>query len=158
MRKILLSLICFASFSSVAVEPKIHSVTYKSGATFMHFQFEFTHENIRLPKDFSNRKQLDDSTENFKYGQFEVFIPSQYLQLPQNCKTNYIARMGQTLELSKESEIKEKQELYFTLVEVAQGNLISKNVTFEIYYKKGCNIFFRTFNGKYISYLGKISK
>ena len=139
-----------------AVEPEIYSITYKSGKTFKHFKFQFTPETIKLPKEFPTRKQLDEKAINFRYGQFEVFIPAEHLNLPQACRSNYIVRMPQTLDLSKKMYIKEKQDLYFQLKKVALGSLDKYSAVIEITYKKGCNLFFRTAKGKYIHYAGTL--
>ena len=71
-----------------------------------------------------------------------------------DCKTNYIARMGQTLGKGKESLIQEKQDLYKSLVDVYKGKKEAVKAVFEMSYKSGCNIFFRTSKGKYINYTG----
>jgi len=158
MYRIVLGILLVVCSSTWAITPEIHSITYKSGATFHHFQLELTKENLLLPSDFPDRKQLDDTTDNFKYGQFEVFIPAKHLQLPMGCKSNYIARMGQTLGRGKENLIKEKQNLYKSLVEVYEGKLEAVNAVFEMTYKNGCNIFFRTSKGRYVDYLGTVKK
>lgn len=139
------------------MEPKIHSVTYKSGITFYHFEFQFKPENTRMPKDFPARKQLDDKAMNFKYGQFEVFIPARFLKLPQACTTNYIVRMPQTLDLELGAAfITEKQALYNRIAQVVAGTRDSYNAVIEISHESGCNLFFRTAKGRYIDYLGPL--
>lgn len=158
MYRIVLGMLLAVCSSVWAVTPEIHSVSYKSGATFHHFQLKLTKENILLSSDFPDRKQLNDTADNFKYGQFEIFIPAKYLQLPMGCKSNYIARMGQTLGRGKEALIQEKQNLYKSLVEVYEGKLEAVDAVFEMTYKTGCNIFFRTSKGKYIDYIGAAIK
>jgi hypothetical protein len=155
MRSFLLILIYFSSIS-FAAEPEIYSVTYKSGFTFQHFQFRFTLENTKMPIDFPRRRQLDDKAENFNYGQFEVFIPAVFLELPQACKSNYIVRMPQTLDLNQEKFIKEKQDLYYKLKKVASGSLDEYSAVIEITHKNGCNLFFRTAKVRYIDYVGPL--
>ena len=157
MYRLVIGLLVVCS-SAWSVTPEIHSATYKSGATFYHFQIELNKENLLLPRDFPNREQLNDASDQFKYGQFEVFIPAKYLQLPMGCKSNYIARMGQTLGRGNEALIQEKQDLYKSLVDVYEGKLEAINAVFEMTYKSGCNIFFRTSKGKYVDYLGAAKK
>ena len=154
MYRVLTGLLMILSVPSWGITPEISTVTYKSGATFHHFELELTKDILLLPKDFPERKQLDETTENFKYGQFEIFIPAQSLDLPMGCKTNYIARMGQTIGRNKESLILEKQDLYRSLVDVYEGKRTSVKAVFEMSYKNGCNIFFRTSKGKYVNYIG----
>lgn len=158
MYRIILGMLVTVCASAWAITPEIQSTTYKSGATFHHFQLELTKENLLIPSDFPDRKKLDETATNYKYGQFEVFIPTKYLQLPMDCKTNYIARMGQTLGKGKESLIQEKQDLYKSLVDVYKGKKEAVKVVFEMTYRSGCNIFFRTSRGKYIDYLGAAKK
>ena len=158
MYRIILLMLLTVCSSTWAITPEIQSTTYKSGATFNHFQLELTKENLLLPSNFPDRKKLDETATNFKYGQFEVFIPAEYLRLPMGCKTNYIARMGQTLGKGKEHLIQEKQDLYKSLVDVYNGKKEAVKAVFEMTYKGGCNIFFRTSKGKYIDYLGAAKK
>lgn len=103
----------FASSSSFGLTPKIHTVT-TNGAKFQHFEIEFSANNILLPQDVKGRQRLDDTADNFKYGQFEVFIPSIHLTLPLKCKGNYIVRMPQTLDENR-AEIQRKQSLYYSI-------------------------------------------
>jgi hypothetical protein len=136
--------------------PQIHTVSYKeSGKEFQHFQFRFTQENLKLPHDIPGRIRLDDHAINFEYGQFEVFVHSSQLKLPQNCERNYIIRMLQTLNKNPE-QVATKQRLYHNLKSVYYGEKASFDAVVEITDRTGCNLYFRSFDGGYISYTGPL--
>lgn len=141
---------------ALAIEPEIHSLSYPSGIKFHHFELQLTAKNLLLPQDFANRAQLDEHADNFQYGQFEIFIPTAQLKLPQNCQTNYIARMPQTLDLTQQTAIDKKQQLFFRLKDIYSGKEKPITVVFETPYSQGCNIFFRHYRGQYIDYIGPL--
>jgi hypothetical protein len=152
---VLLSLL--VSNPSYGIEPKVHTVESK-GTVFRHFEIELSVSNTLLPKEINSRERLDDTADNFKYGQFEVFIPAKYLKLPLRCKGNYIVRMPQTIDGDKQ-EIERKQSLYYAIRDARQGRSESLRVVLEMSYAPGyaCNLFFREDGkGKYIDHVGKI--
>jgi hypothetical protein len=147
----------FASNSSFGTTPQIHTVVNK-GTVFQHFEIELSESNILLPKDIKNRERLDDTAGNFKYGQFEVFIPAYALTLPLNCKGNYIVRMPQTLDENR-AEIQRKQSLYYSIKDVKTAKKKAVRVVLEMSSAPGyaCNLFFRDDGkGRYVDYVGKI--
>jgi hypothetical protein len=153
-------LLAFLSFSTMAVTPDIVTVTGKNGVKSRHFAFSLNKDNVLLPREVSSqRERLDETAENFQYGQFEVFVPAQALQLPMGCKTNYIVRMPQTLDLESTAEIKAKQALFSALKDVRSGKLEQQSVVIEMNYGKGCNLFFRSGSGgRYVDYVGPVRR
>jgi hypothetical protein len=102
--------------------------------------------------------RLDDTAGNFKYGQFEVFIPANTLTLPLNCKGNYIVRMPQTLDENR-TEIQRKQSLYYSIKDAKTAKKRAVRVVLEMSSAPGyaCNLFFRDDgSGRYVDYIGKI--
>jgi hypothetical protein len=147
----------FASNSSYGVTPKIHTIVNR-GTVFQHIEIELSKRNILLPRDIANREQLDETTDNFKYGQFEVFIPAKFLTLPLHCKGNYIVRMPQTLDGNR-AEIERKQALYYAIRDAKTGRKKAVRVVLEMSRAEGyaCNLFFRDdAQGRYVDYVGKI--
>jgi hypothetical protein len=147
----------FASSASYGVTPKIHTVVNK-GMVFQHFEIELSASNILLPKDIKNRERLDDTAVNFKYGQFEVFIPAKTLTLPLKCKGNYIVRMPQTLDKNRR-EIERKQSLFYAIRDAKIANKKPVRIVLEMSNYEGyaCNLFFRDGGeGRYVDYVGKI--
>ncbi len=140
---------------AVANSPEIHSIS-KNGTTFRHFELILSSTNTLLPSDPRvRRERLDESSKNFEYGQFEVFIPANELNIGLGCKTNYIVRMPMTLALEKTTEIKEKQALFFAIKKAVEAKAGAVRVVIEISYDKGCNLFFRSGpGGRYIDYVG----
>lgn len=151
-----LTLLLLLVGKTCATEPIIHKLTYPSGASFQHFQLSLTAKNLLLPQDIIHRAKLDEHAKNFRYGQFEIFIPATQLKLQQDCQTNYIARMPQTLDVTKQTAIAEKQQLFFRLKDIYLGKAEPIIVVFEAPYSKGCNIFFRHYRGQYIDYIGPL--
>lgn len=149
----------FASSPSYAIEPKIYTVVRK-GVAFRHFEVELSSTNTLLPRDIRRRERLDETAENFRYGQFEVFIPPPSLTLPNRCKGNYIVRMPQTLDQDKQ-EIKRKQTLYHRISDAQHDSTKTVRVVLELSNDAdyACNIFFRTDSrGRYIDYVGEIRR
>ena len=147
----------FAANFSFGATPQIHTIVTK-GTVFRHFEIELTENNTLLPKDIKNRVRLDDTADNFKYGQFEVFIPANSLNLPLKCKGNYIVRMPQTLDKNK-AEIQRKQSLYYSIEDAKTKGKKAVRVVLEMssYPGYACNLFFRVDGkGTYVDYVGKI--
>lgn len=140
--------------ASLATTPEIHTIT-RNGTKFRHFEMTLSSSNTLLPNDPSIRRQrLDQSSKNFEYGQFEVFIPAKELDIGLGCKTNYIVRMPMTLSLENSVEIKEKQALYFAIKKAIEAKIGAVRVVIEISYDTGCNLFFRNGpGGRYIDYV-----
>jgi hypothetical protein len=149
----------FASSPSNAAEPKIYTVVSK-GVIFRHFEVELSSTNTVLPRDITGRERLDNTSENFKIGQFEVFIPPASLTLPNHCKGNYIVRMPQTLDEDKH-EIERKQMLYYRIQHAQHDPTEVVPVVLELSNDPAyaCNLFFRTdARGRYIDYVGKVRR
>lgn len=149
----------FTSRPSDAVEPKIYTVVSK-GVTFRHFEVELSSKNTVLPRNISGRERLDDKSENFKYGQFEVFVPPTWLSLPNRCKNNYIVWMPQTLDEDKH-EIERKQTLYYRIQHAHHDSTKVVPVVLGLSGDPAyaCNLFFRTDSrGRYIDYVGKLRR
>ena len=140
---------------AVANSPEIHSVN-KNGTKFRHFEMMLSSTNTLLPSDPRiRRERLDESSKNFEYGQFEVFIPAKELDIGLGCKTNYIVRMPMTLALERTTEIEEKQALFFAIKQAVEAKAGTVRVVIEISYDTGCNLFFRSGpGGRYIDYVG----
>lgn len=129
-----------------------------NGVVFQHFEFALSESNVLLPKEIKNRERLDETADNFKYGQFEVFIPAKFLTLPLKCKGNYIVRMPQTLDEDR-AEIERKQSLYYSIRDAKETNKKMVRVVLEMTNASGyaCNLFFRDDEkGRYVDYLGRI--
>lgn len=147
----------FASNFAYGAVPKITTVI-TNGTVFQHFEIELSKNNVLLPADVNNRERLDDSAENFKYGQFEVFISEKNLKLPLQCKRNYIVRMPQTLNENRD-EIERKQSLYYAIKNAKIAGKKTVRVVLEISSDPdyACNLFFRSDGkGRYVDYVGKI--
>ena len=147
----------FASNFSYGAAPKIHTIV-NNGVVFQHFEFLLSESNILLPKDIKNRDRLDETSDKFKYGQFEVFVPSKFLTLPLKCKGNYIVRMPQTLN-ENEVEIERKKSLYYSIRDATKAKKKAVRVVLEMSNASGyaCNLFFRVDGkDKYVDYVGKI--
>lgn len=145
-----------------AQPPEIHTISGKYGMRFQHFEFQFTPENTVLPGDPRlTREPLDESSENFTYGQFEVFIPAEKLTLEMGCKRFYIVRMPMTLDRGAQDYIREKQDLFRAIKNVVVSKSGSVRAVIEITtgYEEGCNLFFRDGpRSKYIDYVGPIKR
>jgi len=145
---------------ALAGPPEIHAVTGKNGVKFRHFEIHLSSENTLLPGDPKiNRKRLDEYSENFEYGQFEVFIPAKSLSLGLGCKSHYIVRMPMTLGLGQKTSIKQKQELFYAIKKAVESKTGTVHVVIELTYNEGCNLFFRDGpGGHYIGYVGAIRR
>jgi len=145
---------------ALASPPEIHTVIGKNGLKFRHFEIQLSSENTLLPGDpKNNRKRLDEYSENFKYGQFEVFIPEKSLSLELGCKSNYIVRMPMTLDLLQKTSITQKQALFYAIKKAVESKTGTVHVVIELTYNEGCNLFFRDGpGGRYIGYVGAIRR
>jgi len=145
---------------ALASPPEIHAVTGKNGIKFRHFEIQLSSENTLLPGDPKiHRKRLDEHSENFEYGQFEVFIPAKSLGLGLGCKSNYIVRMPMTLDRSQKTSIKQKQALFYAIKKAVESKTGTVHVVIELTYNEGCNLFFRDGpGGRYIDYVGAIRR
>ncbi|MDY0973987.1 hypothetical protein SOM61_03345 [Massilia sp. CFBP9012] len=149
----------FASSPSDAVEPKIYTVV-SNGVKFRHFEVDLSSTNTLLPRDITGRERLDDTSENFKYGQFEVFIRPTSLSLPNRCNGNYIVRMPQSID-EDGHEVERKQKLYYQIEQAAHDPVKVVPVVLELSEDPAyaCNLFFRTdARGRHIDYVGKIRR
>lgn len=154
--------------SIAATSPKIYEVMGKNGLHFQHFEFLFSYQNTVLPRDSRleslNRFKadpLDEKSDNFKYGQFEVFIPVATLNLHTSCKKFYIVRMPQTLNIEEKAKIEKKQNLFLAIqkaVRTKKGSvkaIIDNTESAEKY--SPCNLYFRSnSNGDYVDYVGRL--
>ena len=156
-RQVAIVVALLASNSSYGVTPRVHTIVNK-GTVFEHFEVVLSKKNLLLPREVKNRERLDETTDNFKYGQFEVFIPTRLLTLPLNCKGNYIVRMPQTLDEDK-AAIKRKQALYYTIRDARTSGEGAVRVVLAMVDNEGyaCNLFFRDDRrGRYVDYVGKL--
>lgn len=142
------------SDKSHAVTPEIHTSKGRNGIVFRHFEYVLTPDNTVLKVDHVARELLNENSEQFKYGQFEVLIPVNAINLPSNCQRYFIARMPQSIDLENHQEIQSKQTLFFKIKHMLETKTGEIPVVFE--YPKDCNIFFRSSNGRYIDYVGQL--
>ena len=139
---------------------------------YRHIVLELTPKNCVLPNDpiiinhlgLSNRSQnyrkhiLDEKSENFKTGQFQVYIPVSMFPLVQETKGYMFLRMPSTLSSDNTAFVTEKQELYFRIKKMIQEKKGSVQVVVEIPDGMRRNIFFRQASGRYIDYVGQYKK
>ena len=134
--------------------------------TYVNYFFYFTPYNTILPndprspvKDLTDSYRddiLDENADNFSYGQFAVFIPSNYTPLSTECDFLDIS-MPQTLELELSKFIEEKQNLYFeikNMVESGHGHVKAVIEEYADGYKP-CRLYFRNAYGRHIKYIGQ---
>jgi hypothetical protein len=148
------------SHNALAVTPTLHTVV-SGGVTFQHFEMALSHANTLLPDHPAiHREQLDETSDNFDYGQFEVFIPVRELTLPaMTCKSFWIVRMPMTLEKEKVADIKAKQALFFAIKKAVKSRSGAVRVVIETGDSGGCNLFFRDGpSARYIDYVGPIRR
>lgn len=159
MRTAFSAVLLSACGAAMAATPGSVTAGGKSGETPRHLELRLTQGNVLLPKDVPNRRErLDEKSENFLFGQFEVFIPAKAIPLDGGCAGNYIVRMPQTIDRKIADDIREKQALYAEIQRVAQGRQEQVAVVIDLRHKKGCNLFFRTDkNGKYLNHARAVS-
>lgn len=149
-------LVDIAPLKPGADQVDVVTVTGRYGIRFRHFGFELTRGNLLLPASIRGREALDETAENFRYGQFEVFVPVRALSLGTGCKGLFIVRMPQTLDLAKTEEIAAKQDLFTRIREVAEGGREKLAVVIELG-DSPCNLFFRADSGgAYVDYTGPL--
>lgn len=73
------------------------------------------------------------NAEQFKYGQFEVFVPVTAIDLPTTCAKYYILRMPQTMDSNQKAELQREQQLYFDIARVVKDKVGTVRV---VLYKK----------------------
>ena len=140
--------------------------------TYVNYFFYFTPYNTILPndprspvKDLTDSYRddiLDENADNFSYGQFAVFIPSNYTPLSTECDFLDISMPG-TLDRKNKTEvelskfIEEKQNLYFeikNMVESGHGHVKAVVEEFSYGYRP-CRLYFRDAYGRHIKYIGQ---
>ena len=139
---------------------------------YRHMLLELTPENCLLPNDpiiikhlgLSNNSQnyrkhiLDEKSENFTSGQFQVYIPVSMFPLVQETRGYMILRMPSTLSAKKTAYIKDKQDLFFRIKKMKQEQKGSVEVVVEIPDFLRRNLFFRQAGGRYVDYVGQYKK
>ncbi len=143
-----------------AATPQLHTVV-SGGVTFQHFEIELSHANTRLPDDPGiHREQLDENSDNFDYGQFEVFIPVRDLSLPaMTCKRLWIVRMPMTLDKARVADIKTKQALFVEIKKAVESRSGAVRVVLQRADNGPCNLYFRDGpGGRYVDYVGPIRR
>jgi len=135
--------------------------------TYVNYHFYLTPNNTILPndprspiKDLTDNYRddiLDETADNFSYGQFRIFIPSNFTSLSAECDFLNVS-MPQTLERDDKPEaVIEKQNLYLeikNMVESQQGYVPVVLEEFSDGYQP-CKLFFRVGNSKYVNYVGQ---
>ena len=142
--------------------------------TYKHIKLTLTSDNIvlsndpevvkklslsRTPQDY-RQNILDENSENFKTGQFQVYMPVNLYPLNPDTKGYMILRMPSTLSkkpMAKEY-IAQKQALYFKIVEMMAEKKGEVEVVLELSESGPRNLFFRDAGGKYINYVGQYKK
>ena len=180
---LIFSSVCFANdeLERLNMNPEAYTSQGKY-KVYTHYVFYLTPTNTILPGDprspyqdqTSNYRDdiLDEHSENFKYGQFEVFIPVKNFPFKKHCNNTIVLRMGQThldknwmkddhplidhpdLETIEREYIKESQDLYFKIKDMVVNNKGNVRVIIELH-SFGCTAFFRSAYGKYIDYTGQ---
>jgi hypothetical protein len=110
----------------------------------------------RKPQNY-RQNILDEKSENFTSGQFQVYIPVEQFPLAKPKKGYMILRMPSTSPSNK-IFIKEKQDLYLRIVEMIKNNTGSVSVVVEIPDSKPHNLFFRDARGRYVDYVGQFTR
>ena len=140
--------------------------------TYRHIKLKLTPENTILPSNpeiikklgmsrtHQNYRQrvLDDKSDNFNYGQFEIFIPVAAFPLVDHKKGYMILRMPSTSSRAKKNFIEEKQNIYHRIVEMMNDKEGSVEVVVELPDPIERNIFFRDAGGRYVDYVGQYTK
>ena len=154
---------------------KIYTSTGNYNIKFYHLKFRLTPENTVLANDeklirkgYSRNPTnyrfniLDEQSDNFNCGQFEVFIPVDLFPLSKEKRGFMILRMAQTLSCEGRTNkfIRGKQDLYFRIKEMVESGIGVVEVIVELpppgYLER--NIFFRAARGRYIDYVGQLKK
>ena len=139
---------------------------------YRHILLTLTPTNCLLPNDpkivkhlgLSNQNQnyrkhiLDEKSDNFTTGQFQVYIPVSKFPLVNHKKGYMILRMPSTLADNKESYISEKQELYFRIQKMMKEQKGTVDVVVELPEPIRRNLFFRDAGGRYVDYIGQFKR
>ena len=152
---------------------KIYTSTGNYNIKFYHLKFRLTPENTVLANDeklirkgYSRNPTnyrfniLDEQSDNFNCGQFEVFIPVDLFPLSKEKRGFMILRMAQTLSCEGRANkfIRGKQDLYFRIKEMVESGVGVVEVIVELPRYLERNIYFRAARGRYIDYVGQLKK
>ncbi len=152
---------------------KIYTSTGNYNIKFYHLKFRLTPENTVLANDeklirkgYSRNPTnyrfniLDEQSDNFNCGQFQVFIPVDLFPLSKEKRGFIILRMSQTLSCEGRTNkfIRGKQDLYFRIKEMVESGVGVVEVIVELPRYLERNIYFRAARGRYIDYVGQLKK